>query len=285
MAETTCSKCKGAGSVGVIDAGRGPDDAEVVDASCPDCGGTGAVLSASSLTEPVPELSTVLQEESNQLPDSLWRIRSLMRMAADTIARSTPSTSADQLPEGSAQLSTFHRITALESQAGQDGDWETAFTKMAQRCNTLSKVIDDKDKAARSSSSFTEPTREEIATYRDTFRAELDKRMDTNHPSASPSTEAHAVALRQFVKARAALSAIGEQEVGLEQYAQLRNALTEIKEELEPEHLAGADDQHIGTHIEHAFMVAEKALQETPDSWLAKSKTGSAPAPSDAATS
>lgn len=46
------------------------------------------------------------------------------------------------------------------------------------------------------------PSPDEIGAYRDLFRAELDKRMDTKHPSASPSTEAHAVALRRFVEAR-----------------------------------------------------------------------------------
>ena len=46
------------------------------------------------------------------------------------------------------------------------------------------------------------PTEQEIAAYRDLFRAELDKRMDTEHPSASPSTEAHEVALRRFVEMR-----------------------------------------------------------------------------------
>jgi hypothetical protein len=46
------------------------------------------------------------------------------------------------------------------------------------------------------------PTEEEIGRYRDTFRRELDKRMDTKHPSASPSTESHAIALREFVAKR-----------------------------------------------------------------------------------
>lgn len=46
------------------------------------------------------------------------------------------------------------------------------------------------------------PTEAEIAAYRDLFRAELSKRMDTKHHSASPSTEAHAIALRRFVEAR-----------------------------------------------------------------------------------
>lgn len=46
------------------------------------------------------------------------------------------------------------------------------------------------------------PTADEISAYRDTFRAELDKRMDTAYPSASPSTESHAVALRRFVENR-----------------------------------------------------------------------------------
>lgn len=46
------------------------------------------------------------------------------------------------------------------------------------------------------------PTDAEIAAYRDLFRRELNKRMDTNHTSASPSTESHAVALRSFVETR-----------------------------------------------------------------------------------
>jgi len=46
------------------------------------------------------------------------------------------------------------------------------------------------------------PTEKEIAAYRDLFRAELDKRMDTKHPSASPSTEAHSIALHRFVAER-----------------------------------------------------------------------------------
>ena len=49
---------------------------------------------------------------------------------------------------------------------------------------------------------FPPPTKAEIAAYRDPFRAELDKRMDTSHPSASPSTEAHQIALHAFVEAR-----------------------------------------------------------------------------------
>jgi hypothetical protein len=39
-----------------------------------------------------------------------------------------------------------------------------------------------------------------VQTYRGWY--ELDKRMDTKHPSASPSTEAHGIALRRFVEAR-----------------------------------------------------------------------------------
>lgn len=49
------------------------------------------------------------------------------------------------------------------------------------------------------------PTDDEIAAYRNLFRAELDKRMDTKHPSASPSTESHAIALRAFVEKRNAV--------------------------------------------------------------------------------
>lgn len=55
---------------------------------------------------------------------------------------------------------------------------------------------------ARPETQLAAPTGDEIDTYRDTFRRELDKRMDTNHPSASPSTESHAIALRQFVENR-----------------------------------------------------------------------------------
>lgn len=46
------------------------------------------------------------------------------------------------------------------------------------------------------------PTADEIGAYRDLFRRELDKRMDTNHPSGSPSTEAHGIALRNFIDTR-----------------------------------------------------------------------------------
>lgn len=46
------------------------------------------------------------------------------------------------------------------------------------------------------------PTDDEVSAYRDLFRAELDKRMDTKHPSASPSTEAHKIALSKFVERR-----------------------------------------------------------------------------------
>jgi hypothetical protein len=44
------------------------------------------------------------------------------------------------------------------------------------------------------------PTEEEIAAYRNLFRAELDKNM--NNSSASPSTDAHRVALHKFVEGR-----------------------------------------------------------------------------------
>lgn len=46
------------------------------------------------------------------------------------------------------------------------------------------------------------PSDDEVAAYRDLFRAELAKRMDTKHPSASPSTEAHTIALTAFLKKR-----------------------------------------------------------------------------------
>lgn len=51
---------------------------------------------------------------------------------------------------------------------------------------------------------MTEPTDAEVSAYRDLFRAELDKRMDTRHPSTSPSTESHRIALTAFLKARGA---------------------------------------------------------------------------------
>jgi hypothetical protein len=44
------------------------------------------------------------------------------------------------------------------------------------------------------------PTEEEIAAYRNLFRAELDKNM--HNSSASPSTDAHRVALHKFVEGR-----------------------------------------------------------------------------------
>lgn len=53
------------------------------------------------------------------------------------------------------------------------------------------------------------PTDKEISAYRDLFRRELDKRMDLNYRSSSPSTESHEIALRRFVESRnAAVSAI-----------------------------------------------------------------------------
>ena len=54
--------------------------------------------------------------------------------------------------------------------------------------------------AALSETAKPMPTEQEIATYRDTFRAELDKNM--NNSSASPSTDAHRIALRRFVEGR-----------------------------------------------------------------------------------
>lgn len=51
------------------------------------------------------------------------------------------------------------------------------------------------------------PSDEEVAAYRDLFRAELAKRMDTKYPSASPSTESHTIALTAFLKKRGAPSA------------------------------------------------------------------------------
>jgi hypothetical protein len=44
------------------------------------------------------------------------------------------------------------------------------------------------------------PTQEEVAAYRDLFRAELDRNM--HNTSASPSTDAHTVALNSFVARR-----------------------------------------------------------------------------------
>lgn len=51
-----------------------------------------------------------------------------------------------------------------------------------------------------STAEFVPPTDAEIAAYRDLFRAELDKNM--NNSSASPSTDAHRVALHRFVEKR-----------------------------------------------------------------------------------
>lgn len=52
------------------------------------------------------------------------------------------------------------------------------------------------------SATLTPPTEDEIAAYRDLFRAELDKNMAVTSRCASPSTDAHAVALRRFVENR-----------------------------------------------------------------------------------
>lgn len=47
-------------------------------------------LTPSSVASQVPKLATVLREEADQMDDSMARVRSLLRMAADTISR-TPS--------------------------------------------------------------------------------------------------------------------------------------------------------------------------------------------------
>lgn len=64
------------------------------------------------------------------------------------------------------------------------------------------RLADERQHALSETRAIEPPTDEEISAYRDLFRRELDKRMDTKHPSASPSTESHAIALRAFVAKR-----------------------------------------------------------------------------------
>lgn len=69
--------------------------------------------------------------------------------------------------------------------------------------NTLERKLREIESRTRSErTSITPPTDEEIATCRDLYRAEIHKRMDTNHPSASPSTESMTITLHKFVEMR-----------------------------------------------------------------------------------
>jgi len=76
--------------------------------------------------------------------------------------------------------------------------WRVACRQAADHFEALARVGIASEKRGE----IAPPTAEEISAYRDLFRLELDKRMDTKHPSASPSTEAHAMALRRFVERR-----------------------------------------------------------------------------------
>jgi hypothetical protein len=89
--------------------------------------------------------------------------------------------------------------------AFQDRDaWEKVARALSKRFDSLGALPSEKAPIPPQvpSKPMPYPTQEEIALYRDTFRRELDKRMDTNHRSASPSTESHEIALRQFVENR-----------------------------------------------------------------------------------
>lgn len=53
----------------------------------------------------------------------------------------------EAITPGTARYTTAQRIVELDAQAAQEGDWETAFTKMAQRANTLARILDAHDRS------------------------------------------------------------------------------------------------------------------------------------------
>jgi hypothetical protein len=70
----------------------------------------------------------------------------------------------------------------------------------AERLAALLTTIDAGSITQSETPRLSPPTEEEIAAYRNLFRAELDKNMSNS--SASPSTDAHRVALHKFVEGR-----------------------------------------------------------------------------------
>jgi hypothetical protein len=94
-----------------------------------------------------------------------------------------------------AEAERYARLVVREAEASR---FDAPKTKMLARA-LLAAVLTIKEQATRSEA-LTPPTEQEIATYRDKFRSELDLNM--NNSSGSPSTDAHRVALYQFVERR-----------------------------------------------------------------------------------
>ena len=76
---------------------------------------------------------------------------------------------------------------------------ETTIGVLTQIDNMVAGIIEADRKVSRSE--IAAPTEDEIAAYRDLFRSQLSKNMEARF-CASPSTDAHRVALRQFVEKR-----------------------------------------------------------------------------------
>lgn len=109
--------------------------------------GGGTVLDA------YPNLQAILDGRVSGHYTEWPMVRAELRRLIESLTRSSI-----EAPKGSAMRVTFDRINELEAQAGQDGDWETAFTKMAQRANTLSKLLDDADSRLASAKEATRCT-------------------------------------------------------------------------------------------------------------------------------
>lgn len=119
----------------------------------------------------------------------------------------------DELAYGSVTQAWLERAIlslTIQGEADQRGAAAEGFSPSGSQKHTAQSVPHpNPGEQVPDSARIAQPTEKEIATYRDTFRRELDKRMDTKHPSASPSTEAHEIALRQFVENRNAAARPG----------------------------------------------------------------------------
>lgn len=110
-------------------------------------------------------------------------------------SRSGSAVFTDATTEQKAAMFEWLRQVSL---AGKPPEWFHAGLAMHE-LNRLGGAVSERP-------ALLPPTDVEVAAYRDLYRYELDKRMDVRHPSWSPSTESHKIALSAFVKARNAAS-------------------------------------------------------------------------------
>jgi hypothetical protein len=118
------------------------------------------------------------------------RLRPLLVLALRR-QRKEPSMTA---PSQESRLSEVREYVARMKLSLEEAD----LTGFARDCHQIRVMLDSiiHSETAR----LSPPTEEEIAAYRNLFRAELDKNMSNS--SASPSTDAHRVALHKFVEGR-----------------------------------------------------------------------------------